>query len=389
MPDPLHVAHAVLSLDFGGLERIVADLVRQGRRRGQRVSVICLERPGTLAERVAADGANLVCLDKKPGVQLATIGRLKKLLAELRPDVLHTHQVGALFYAGPAARRAGVPVVLHTEHINNLRKARGGRLSRMKMAWLWWLAARYADRYCCVSEDIVDDMVRRRIVPRKKLRFVANGIDTALFQNGDGAAAIREQLGIPAEAPVVGTVGRLNEVKSQDLLIRAFARVRTRFPAAHLVLVGDGPMRATLESLAADLGVAGAVHFAGYQDRPERYLHVMDLFALTSRMEGMPLAILEAWAAGRPVIASAVGGVPDLVRDGVSGVLFPSGDETALVGALESLIAAPDRARSLADAGRKEVETRYDLGRMAREYEQHYQELLAAAKGGVVCASSP
>ena len=177
---------------------------------------------------------------------------------------------------------------------------------------------------------------------------------------------------------MIGTVGRLNEVKRQDLLLRAFATVRPRVPSARLLLVGDGPRRAELETLAAEIGVSDAVRFAGYQARPERCLKVMDVFALTSRMEGLPLAILEAWAAGLPVVASAVGGVPDLIDDGRNGLLFPSGDEPRLTLLLGELLADPARRHALGEAGRGEVMERYDLERMASEYDGYYQALLGS-----------
>src|SRR5690242_16352893 len=128
----LRIAHVVLSMDFGGLESIVLDLVREGRRLGQDVAVVCLERPGVLAQQVEAQGGRLASLHKPPGVCLELFGRLRSLFRELRPDVVHTHQIGALFYAGPAARRAGVPVVVHTEHGKHYdRPSRARWLARM------------------------------------------------------------------------------------------------------------------------------------------------------------------------------------------------------------------------------------------------------------------
>ena len=379
MSHPLHVTHAVLSLDTGGLERIVIDLIRQGQSLGQRVSVICLERPGTLAPQAEALGARLICLGKPPGFQPAFSSRVQPALRELRSDVLHAHQVGALFYAGPAARAAGVPLIVHTEHINNIRKAGAGYLRRQRMSWLWWWAARQVRRFFCVSEDIAAEMASRRIVPKHKLAVVLNGINTEPFRQPVDRDALRRSLGIPGDAPVIGTVGRLNEVKRQDLLLRGFTKVKARYPEARLLLVGDGPMRGELQALADQLGVADAVHFAGYQAHPERCLGAMDVFALTSRLEGLPLAILEAWAAGLPVVASAVGGVPDLVEHGRNGLLFPSGDEATLVDSLTRMLGDRGEARTLGDAGRTEVFDRYDLRRMASDYDRHYRELLATA----------
>jgi glycosyltransferase involved in cell wall biosynthesis len=372
----LHVVHAVLSLDIGGLERIVVDLVREGHRLGQQVSVLCVERPGMLAPQAEALGAHVFCINKKPGLRVAARGPITTALRVLRPDVLHTHQVGALFYAGPAAQAGGVPVIVHTEHINHIRKAGAGYVRQQRMSWLWWWSARYARKFFCVSKDIADEMAARRIVPRDKLAVILNGINPEPFQTLEDRERIRHSLGIPSGIPLIGTLGRLNEVKCQDLLLRAFVRVRTMFPAARLLVVGDGPRRDALRELTTLLGLDGTVHFAGYQLQPERFLAAMDVFALTSRMEGLPLAILEAWAARLPVIASAVGGVPDLIDHGRNGLLFPSGEESQLAHLLCELLGDPCRTHALGKAGREEVLTRYNLQRMATDYQRHYQELL-------------
>jgi glycosyltransferase involved in cell wall biosynthesis len=216
------------------------------------------------------------------------------------------------------------------------------------------------------------------VVPGRKLSVVANGIDTSRFVGAGSRTALRERWGIPASAPVIGTVGRLAEIKRQDLLIAAFARLRKQRPDAHLFLVGDGPLRDVLEQQAAHLGVADSVHFAGYQPHPERFLQGMDMFALTSRSEGMPLAVLEAWAAGVPVVASCVGGLPEMVSD-QRGILFPPGDEVALVAALEALLADPVRARRLAEAGRTHVRAQFDVRVMAETYQRNYVQLLEPA----------
>ena len=375
----IRVVHVVLSLDIGGLERIVADLVRVGRVLGQIPSVICLERPGTLAAQVESLGVPVLCAGKPPGLRLETIGRIHELLRQSKPDVVHTHQIGALIYAGPAARREGVPVVVHTEHTNTIARRRSlNRQFRTRL--LWGLAGSYAARFFCVSDDIADAVRAYRTVPGRKVVVVPNGIDTAAFATKADCESMRRDLRIPPGVPVIGTVGRLNEVKSQDLLIRSFAEISNHNPKPHLLLVGDGPERNPLQQLAENLGIADRVHFAGYQPRPERFLHDMAIFALTSRHEGMPLAILEAWAAGLPVVASRVGGVPKMIAQGQTGLLFDSGNEAALTEAMDRLLTHTDEAQRLGEAGREYVRSRFDLRVMARAYEQHYRELLPKSR---------
>jgi sugar transferase (PEP-CTERM/EpsH1 system associated) len=371
-----HVAHIVLSLDLGGLERVVLGLVKEGiERHGQRISVVCLERRGRLAEQVEAMGGKVYCVDKPPGLKFSVIKKLRELFEEIRPDVVHVHQIGSLFYAGPAARRAGVPVVVHTEHGKHFGH---GVRARTRMLARW--AARYADRFFCVSQDIARDAQFHRIVSAKKIFVVPNGIDTAQFA---AAAAqrpqVREELSIPADAPVIGTLGRLNEVKRQDVLIKAFAQVKKQIPSARLLLVGDGPMRDELGALTRELNIAEDVHFAGYTSDPQRFLGAMDVFALTSRSEGMPLSVLESWAAGVPVVASRVGGLPEMVRDGETGMLIEAGDVAGFAGAFARILTSAEFAGSLREKAQAHVHERFDTAAMMNDYLRHYMEVLASS----------
>ena len=372
---PLHIAHGVLTLDVGGLERIVLDLVRVGRRQGHRVSVVCLERPGTLGPAAEAEGAIVVSLNKPPGRPPELVTKATGALGDLRPDVIHTHAVGALWYLGPAARALGRIPMVHTEHIDNVGKAVGW-IAKLKTRVLWNRAGRFADTFCGVSDDVSRSVGRWGTVPRSKIKTVLNGIDLERYQEKGSRDAVRAEFGIDPSARVVGTVGRLNEVKRQDLLIRAVGALGPGFEDVRLLLVGDGPERPALERLVVGLGLTSRVRFAGYQASPQRFLPAMDLFALTSRLEGLPLALLEAWAAERPVVSSAVGGVPKVVRDGETGRLFPNGDEPALTAALRDLLSDPVTAARLGTAGLAVVRREFSLERMAAEYEAIYREAL-------------
>jgi sugar transferase (PEP-CTERM/EpsH1 system associated) len=376
---PLHVTHAVLSLDVGGLERVVLELIRAGRARGYTTSVVCLHRRGAMADQAVALGATVRSVDKPPGIRPKTVSRLADVFRELRPDVVHSHQLGALVYGGPAARRAGVPLTVHTEHGQNYAHSRKARL-------LGRFAARYARRVFGVSADIVREVVECKIAPARKVALAVNGIDTQRFAAADGGGT-RRHLGAGPGAFLVGTVGRLAEIKRQDVLLRGFARLRQVVPAARLVLVGDGPERGSLTALARQLGIEAAVTFTGARDRPEDYVAAMDVLVLSSRSEGMPLAVLEAWAAGKPVVATPVGGVPELIRDGDTGLLFPVGDVAGLADRLAGLAADPAARSRLGQAGRRRVMAEYDVRVMADRYEASYRALLPRTGGAGPCAS--
>ena len=238
-------------------------------------------------------------------------------------------------------------MIVHTEHSNHIANQRSWS-RRFRTRLLLRLAGLFADGFCCVSEDIAAAIRRNGIITQRRVRVVRNGIDTAAFDAPGDSEPLEPRSGIPLDVPVIGTVARLSEVKRLDLLIRSFATVGTDDRRPHLLVVGDGPESESLRELASSLGLADRVHFAGYRPRPEHFLHLIDVFALTSRLEGMPLAILEAWAAARPVIASRVGGVPEFVTDGETGILFEPGDEAALTQAMSRLLTNPEEARASA-----------------------------------------
>ncbi|MFT3762546.1 MAG: glycosyltransferase [Pseudoxanthomonas sp.] len=374
----LHVVHGVLSLELGGRERLVLSMIETGRRHGYRSSVVCVDEAGLLAEQARALGAEVHSLDTG-GERAQATELAAELFAQLRPDVLHTHQTGALWHLGRAAQRAGIATV-HTEHGDHARPTRGLH-NEIRMRLRWWLAGRLAQRFCCVSEDIARSVLRWHTVDTARVAVVPNGVDTAPYAQCLQREAVRRALGIPADAQVIGTVGRLAEAKRQDLLLRAFARIAGDHPRTWLLLVGDGEERAALETLAHASGLRGRIAFAGYQTNIPPYLAAMDVFAMSSRHEDLPLALLEAWAAHLPVVSSAVGGVPHIVRDGHNGLLFGNGDEAALAATLARLLDDPALAGTLAAAGKDSVRASFSLERMAERYDGYYRAALAARRG--------
>ena len=380
----LHIAHGVLSLDVGGLERLVVSLIGAATEQGHCVSVVCIERPGKLTAEAEAAGARVLSLDKPSGRLPHYIERAAELLAELQPDVVHTHQIGAAWYLGPAARRQGRPVI-HTEHVNGFDLA-SGWWKKVKTRLLVRDAARRIDRFCCVSDDIARAATRWRTVPSAKVEVVPNGIRATMPDGLPAPEAVRESLGIPATAPVIGTVGRLSEVKQQDLLIHAARQLLDRWPDLRVVLVGDGPERARLESVAREAGMQDRVLFLGYQPCPEQFLRILDVFVLTSRTEGFPVSLLEAWRAERPVVTTAVGGIPAIVTDGENGLLVPAGNEAVITSALGRVLDDRELASRLGRAGRETLVKRYSLERMTAEYERRYRELLSNSCKAGSCA---
>jgi glycosyltransferase involved in cell wall biosynthesis len=377
----LHVVHAVLSLDVGGLEKIVISLVRVGRQQGQKVTVICVEKPGKLAAEAEAEGATVITLDKLPGRSPEHIQRAAKVLIDVKADVIHSHQIGAAWYVGQAARYLGNLPILHTEHGNQFSRSISW-WATLKTRIFFHQAARFIDRFCCVSQEIADTVVRWMTVPKHKVEVIPNGIRSEASEGLRSPEQVRFALGIPKGSPVVGSVGRLNEVKCQHLLIRAIARVRETVPDVRVLLVGDGEERARLETLANELGLRDRTHFAGYQSQPDEFLGIMSVFALTSRSEGFPVSLLEAWRAGVPAICSSVGGIPRILTNERDGLLFPPNDVEALASCLVRILGDRDLGSRLADNGLHLVRERYSLERIGAEYEVRYKNLVAALKRG-------
>lgn len=369
----LTVVHVVLSLDAGGLERVVLDLAREGRQRGQSVAILCIEKPGALSGET--DASELYSVNKGEGLRPAVLGRVRQILKQLQPDVIHTHQVPALLYVAAALRRRR-PVLVHTEHNNQLARF---LTWRERASYLLWLAlgSRRVDRFFGVSADSSAGLLHTRLIQPEKIFTVINGIHLSRFQTFHASQEVRRTLGIADSAFVLGTIGRLNEMKRQDILLDVFAKFLPTTPSAQLVLVGDGPMRGGLQRQAVDLGIASQTVFAGYQSQPERFLPAMDVFVQTSRMEGLPLAILEAAAAGVPVVAAKVGGVEEVSDEGRSMLLYNFDDRATLRRLLQNLAGDTLYRKTIASAGQLHVSRHYSAEKMAENYENHYRELLA------------
>jgi glycosyltransferase involved in cell wall biosynthesis len=381
----MKIVHAVISLDVGGMERLVLGLIREGRKAGHEAAVVCTQQSGELAKAAVEAGAEVHSLGKPPGRRGEFIHLGRELLERLAPDVVHTHQISAAWCFGPGAASLGIPVV-HTEHGNHFSR-QDGWLAGMKRVLLYRLAARRIDRFCCVSAEIAGAVTRRRIAPASKVVVVPNGVDLEAFEGLPPQAEARNEFGIPADAFVLGTVGRLVEVKRQDFLLRAAAELRRRFADLWVLLVGDGPERANLEALAGELGIGDRCVFAGFQERPEIGLRAMDVFALTSRSEGFPVSLLEAWAAGVPVVAPKVGGIPDVVSHDDNGLLFKPNDFAGFCGAVGRLIDEPRSVAAMVEAARAEVNAKYSLARMAQTYATEYAALKSSHVGAAACAS--
>lgn len=266
-------------------------------------------------------------MSKKPGVRPGLLLPLLRRIRALAPRAVMTHHIGPLLYGGIAARLAGVSNVVHVEHdVWHYANPKHRRLARLA-------AVLVRPKVVAVSQTVAATM--RQLMPSAHVCVIANAVDTERFVPGDRIGA-RRRLGLPLAGPIIGAVGRLEEVKGQDVLVRAVAAI----PEALLVLAGDGTQAANLRQMAVDLGMAERVIFLGYRSDADTIYPAFDLVALPSHNEGLPLSVLEAQACDIPVVASDVGSVHEAMCPDASR-LVPAGDVEALRAALSDLLANP------------------------------------------------
>jgi glycosyltransferase involved in cell wall biosynthesis len=361
----LTIAHVLSSFSMGGQERIALDLARQQVAAGHRVLVYSLidDPNGAMVAAFQAAGARTDNTPKLgPSFDPTLAVRLSRRLTREKVDIVHTHNPRALVYGAPAAALSGISCI-HTKHGINPDPSR-----RM---WLRRAASTMVNAYVAVTPTLARLAISRGECEPTQLRVVPNGIDTARFRPDlEARRRIRAELGIPEGAWVAGTVGRLATEKNQSLLIDAISPMLD--PRRHLVIVGDGPARDALHAQAQGTMRPNLVHFTGARDDVEALLSAMDVFVLTSQSEGLPLVLLEAMAAGLPVLSTSVGGVPDLVEHEKTGYLAPAGDRVALTSRLIWLSGRPQAALDTATAARAQVLERHTLQHMANSYEALY-----------------
>ncbi|HEU5436212.1 MAG TPA: TIGR03088 family PEP-CTERM/XrtA system glycosyltransferase [Telluria sp.] len=371
---PPLVVHLVYRLDIGGLETLLVDAINRMPAQRYRHAVVCLTDYTDFAQRITRPGVELFALHKQPGLGLDSHLRLFKLLRRLRPAILHTYNLGTIEYSA-VAMLAGVPVRVHAEHGRDAGDPNG---TNRKHNLLRRLLVPVIDRYVPVSTDLQQWLKNVVGIPDAKNQFIGNGVDTERFKAGPVAGDPVE----PWTAPglfVIGTVGRLQDVKDQACLVDAFARLRELLPAERdrlrLVLVGDGPLRARLAERIAAAGLQDVAFLAGPRSDVAPVMRSFSLFALPSMAEGTPVTLLEAMASSLPVVASRVGGIPELVVDGSTGTLVPPADPEQLASALAGYINDNERARRHGAAGRARVEHHYSIAAMLASYLALYDSL--------------
>ncbi len=357
----MRVLQLVLSLDPGGTEKLVLEIAKRLPPPFTSLAC-CLDSPGAWAGELEQSGVAVFALRRSPGFHPSLGVRIARLIDRHRIRVIHCHQYSPFVYACLAKLLRPAVRLVFTEH-GRLSDAPLSRKRRLVNPFL----GRIPDRSFAVCQDLRKFLIAEGF-PASCLEVAYNGIDPGAPPAEADRERVRHALGIAPDRLVVGTVARLDPVKDLSTLIEAFAVVRRELPAALLLIVGDGPERRHLEDLSRARNLSESVLFTGHRSDARELLPALDLYVNSSLTEGVSLTIVEAMASSLPVVATRVGGNPEVVLENRSGTLVPARDAGALAEALRALAGDAERRRAWGAAGRRVVEERFSFERMLELY---------------------
>jgi glycosyltransferase involved in cell wall biosynthesis len=359
------------SMGMGGADSQLLSAAREMLVRGHEVLIVSMTPLGPMGLEAQNTGVPTQSLELRRGVpDPRGLTRLARIVRAWRPDVVHSHMVHANLLARALRLFAPVPALVSTIH--NIYEGGWLRMTGYR------LTNGLVDHMTIVSEAAADHFVAKGIVPRRLLTVIPNGVDPAVFPTvpAEARQTLRRSMGLDREF-VWLAVGRFEIAKDYPNMLRAFAGVHERHPSAVLLLVGRGSLQGETEALAASLGLGGSVKFLGVRSDVPEIMSAADGYVMSSAWEGMPMVLLEAAAAGLPIVATMVGGNREVVVDGKSGYLVAPGDSDALGSAMARLTdLAEDERRSLGEQGREHIRTRYGLSRVVDRWEAVYREVL-------------
>ncbi|WP_417521366.1 glycosyltransferase [Marinobacter sp.] len=364
---PLRVLHVTFNMGIGGTEQVIRQLIQGMAAESVESEILCIDgHIGPIGEALQQAGVAVHKVTRKQGFDWSLIKVIRKRLRERRFDVVHCHQYTPWMYGWLAALTTRAKVVF-TEH---------GRFYpdryRYKAMLINPVMAMFTPSVVAISEATKDALVKYEFIPRKKIQVIYNGI-APLSRDESEAQKVREELGIPQEAFVAGTVSRLDPVKNQQMMLRAFKKFAETHPDAYLLMVGDGPDKAILMELADELGIGDHTLFTGFINKPQHHLSVMDVFLLSSHTEGTSMTLLEAMSLGIPAITTRVGGNPEIVVDGKTGILTETECVDSFAGAIRQLAGSKQLCEDLSKSSAKEFTRKFTQKQMIKSYITSYE----------------
>ena len=370
-PHPLKILQVIGGGEKGGSRSHIIDLCIGLGEAGHEAEIVCL-----LEDVVAASAREhiipVTVMPMSNIFDLRAVGKLAGYIKRQRPDIVHTHGVRANFVGRLAASSAGVPIVttvhssIYQDYSHPLKKLLYHRIEK--------LTRKYTHRFIAVAGSLKQELEGDGI-PVQKIDVVYNGIKPEFVRETDGPS-LREELALVADVPILITIGRMEAVKNQEMFLRVCALLKEQGVACHGVLVGDGPLAGELKEKAAELDLQGDISFLGFRKDIYRLLSGSDIFLLTSKMEGLPITLLEAMAAGTPAVVSAVGGMPEVISLAENGLTFAAGDVEDCAGRIKELLDNPDLRQQMASKGREALEKYFSYSAFVSNTLAVYQKML-------------
>lgn len=363
----INVLELIGTLKFGGAEKQVIGLSKNLDKEKFNVIICCLGGGRSLEEELKGEDIEIVHLHFRRRYFFIGLYKLIELIRKNKIDIFHAHLFGSGFWGRIAAVLAGVPVIIYTEHGKCLwKKTRHILFER--------IANKFSDMVITVSEDIRKLCINRENTPPEKVTYIPNAVDFREFEVSEKVASEkRGELGFKDEDLIIGTVARLNFAKAIDYMLGAFAIVREKLPSSKCLIVGDGELRNDLENCAKELGIEDDTIFLGARNDIPELLSIMDVFVLSSITEGTPVSLLEAVVARVPAVGTDVGGIPEVIEDGVSGILVPPKDKEKLARGIIDLLKDAELKKKVVNNAYNKVKERFSITSTTKRIEKIYE----------------
>lgn len=367
----IHILHITYDMNIGGTEQVIRNLVEGLDKTRFKSSIACIDGViGPWGQELETKGFKHFCFKRQPGFDFQVIKALRKLLKTEKIDIVHCHQYTPYTYGWFASLFTGIPVIF-TEH---------GRFypdfSSSKRRFINPILQMRTALITAISQATKDALVKYEYLSANRIEVIYNGIaDLSGKRNPEQDQALKQSLGFTESDIIFGTISRLDPIKNQSMMIKAFAEALKTQPHIKLLIVGDGPLREDLETLTRSLGIETNVTFTGFQPNPQSYLSIMDVFLLPSLSEGTSMTLLEAMSFSKPTIATAVGGTPEILKHKDTGMLTNNNNQEELEQAIGLLAAKEALRKSLGDMARQDYIQHFTVKAMTDNYQTSYSAL--------------
>lgn len=354
-------------LDLGGLQRVVVNLCRTINRDKFDISVLCLRNLGCFTDEVLSLGIPVFLIPQIKGTDYFSFVKVASFFRKFKPDVIHTHNTQPLIDGTLAAILTGVKRVIHTDHARSFPDKR-------RYMFLEWLLSHFVFKIVGVSEHTSQNLIKYEKISPHKVITIPNGIDPVPFQITIDKQKKRQELGLPPQGPVIGVAVRLSEQKGLTYLLQAMPEIINRFPNVSLIISGDGPLKDKLIAETMRLSIYNNTYFLGMRHDIAELLHLCDIYVNSSIWEGLPMIILEAMAAGRPIVATDVGGVSAAVKNNINGILIKPDKIDTLSSKIIDLLSDDKQIKLLSENSKKIFDKYYSAKKMTELYQHLYMQ---------------